>query len=279
MPCRERPNVIHHRAMALAPDKDETKALAREVGQRAVGQLEAGLARVMGESGANSRWLLGALVLLNGGGIAVAASLTAWLDPKALESAISFFVIGAALAVLAALAGAFGALMLSRQIGEASALWTQVASSGDVTDAALKAAGKVRQSGQISALATLGMGLLSLILFVAAAMTMASGLAPSAPPAPEPQPVIVPAPPQPAVKAVPAPAPAANASQPPADASPPKSEPAPQAKAPPPKPEPKQAPRRAPRQPAEQSAPAPVPSSAPPAAAAPAPAQPATTPN
>jgi hypothetical protein len=270
MPCRERANVIHHRAMALAPDNDETKALAREVGQRSVGQLEAGLARVMGESGANNRWLLGALVLLNGGGVAVAAAQTAWLDPQSLESAISLFVIGAALAVLAALAGALGALVLSRQIGEASALWAQVSSSGDVTDAALKTAGKVRQTSQVSALTMLGVGLLSLILFVAAAMTMVSGLAPSQPAVTSPQPVIVPPPSTKPAPTVTAPSPAPEAPAP---------TPTPETKtAPPPKPEPKRTPRRAP--PTEQSAPAPAPSSAPPpAAAAPAPAQPATTTN
>ena len=44
--------------MAIAPgEKAETRKLAQEVGARSVAQLEAGLARIMGETGANNRWL------------------------------------------------------------------------------------------------------------------------------------------------------------------------------------------------------------------------------
>lgn len=161
----------------MATPGEETRKLAREVGQRSVGQLEAGLARVMGETGANHRWLLGALVLLNGGGIAVAAAQIDRLDPRVLEGAISLLVIGAALAVLGALAAALFALLLSRRIGAASALWTEVANSGEVSEAALKAAGKVRQTGLFTSLLTVGIGFLSLVLFVGGALTLASGLA------------------------------------------------------------------------------------------------------
>ncbi|HEY1124833.1 MAG TPA: hypothetical protein VGE65_04315, partial [Sphingobium sp.] len=158
----------------MATPGEETKKLARDVGQRSVGQLEAGLARIMGETGANNRWLLGALVLLNGGGIAVAA-YDGWLIPPAMENAVSLFVIGAALAVLAALAGALSALLLSRQIGAAIALWAQVAAEGELSDAAVKAAGKVRQTGLFSSLAVLGLGFLALVLFVGGALTLAGG--------------------------------------------------------------------------------------------------------
>ncbi len=222
-------------------EKDDTKAFARDVGMRSVGQLEAGLARLMAESGANSRWLLGALVLLNGGGIAVVAGQAAWLDPQAIEGAISFFAIGAALAVLAALGGALAALLLSRQIAGASALWTQVASSGELSEGALKAAGEVRRTGLVSQLATLGLGLLSLILFVAGAMMLASGLGPSATVAPEAQPGIsVGTPP------LPAPVPIPTATPSPVPTATPTPTPEPKA-TPTPRPEPRRAPRRAPR--------------------------------
>jgi outer membrane biosynthesis protein TonB len=268
--------------MATPGEKRETNALARDVGQRSVGQLEAGLARIMGETGANNRWLLGALVLLNGGGIAIAASQIAWLDPEALGSAISLFVIGAALAVLAALAGALAAQLLSRQIGAASAHWTQVASSGELSDDALKAAVQVRQTSQIASLGVLGIAFLSLVLFVGGALTLGSGLA--APVAAQPEPVVAPAmnvgtPPLPVVE--PKPAPVENTTQPPAAAP----VPPPEVKAvPTPRPEPRRTPRRTPPRATETVPAASVPSSAPaampPPAAAPAPTQPApTTPN
>jgi len=251
--------------------------LARDVGQRSVAQLEAGLARIMGETGANNRWLLGALVLLNGGGIALTAGQIAWLAPEALEGAISLFVIGAALAVLAALAGALAAQLLSRQIGAASAHWTQVASSGELSDDALKAAVKVRQTSQIAALGVLGVGFLSLVLFVGGALTLGAGLA--APAAVQPEAVVAPAmnvgtPPLPAVESKPAPvqnaaqapvaAPAAAATATAPDA---KVAPKPQPKAP------RTPNRTAPAASTPSSAPAVTPSAAPPASPAP------TTPN
>ncbi len=159
------------------PSQD-TRTLAREVAARSVAQLEGGLARILGETGANNRWLLGALVLLNGGGIALVAARGHMLGSEAIGQSMSFFVVGAALALLAALVGAGAALLLARQIGEASALWTQVASSGDLGEPALKAAARVRQIGLAAAFANLGLGLVSLILFVAGAMTLAGGLAP-----------------------------------------------------------------------------------------------------
>jgi hypothetical protein len=177
--------------MATPGEKQDNKALARDVGQRSVSQLEAGLARVMGETGANNRWLLGALVLLNGGGIAITAGQIAWLDPEALGSAISLFVIGSALAVLAALGGALAAQLLSRRIGAASALWTQVASSGELSDDAIKAAVQVRQTSQIASLGVLGIAFLSLVLFVGGALTLGSGLA--APVTAQPEPTVAPA--------------------------------------------------------------------------------------
>lgn len=266
--------------MATPGEKRETEALARDVGQRSVAQLEAGLARIMGETGANNRWLLGALVLLNGGGIAIAAGQIAWLAPEALGSTISLFVIGAALAVLAALGGALAAQLLSRQIGAASAHWTQVASSGELSDDALKAAVQVRQTSQIASLAVLGVAFLSLVLFVGGALTLGSGL--SAPTAVQPEPAIAPAmnvgtPPLPAPEVKPAPV--ENTTQAPVAAPVPETKPAPEAKAPP---EPKRTPRRTlPR--ATETAPAASTSSVPAAApttAAPAPTQPApTTPN
>jgi len=244
-------------------EKDETKAFAREVGARSVGQLEGGLARIMSENGANSRWLLGALVLLNGGGIAVVSAQNAWLDPQAVGNAISFFVIGAALAVLAALAGAGAALLLTRQIAEASAQWAQVAASGDLSEGALKSAGDVRRTGLFSQIATLGLGLLSLILFVAGAMTLASGLGPSTAAVEEiAPPVSIGTPPiqAPTPAATPLPVPVET----PTPATPePKATPAPE-------PEQKRAPRRAPRPTPSESAPAPAPVVAPPAASPPA---------
>jgi len=255
----------------MATPGEETKKLARDIGQRSVGQLEVGLARIMGETGANNRWLLGALVLLNGGGIAVTAAETAWLEPRVLESAISLLVMGAALAVLGALAGALSSLVLSRQIGAASALWTEVASSGEVSETALKAAAKVRQIGLVTTLATLGIGFLSLVLFVGGALTLASGLGGEAAPEAEPAPTAqmnVGTPPLPARTPEPAAAPA----QAPAATPTPVPTPAPETKAPP-KPEPQRTPRRAPR--ARETAPAPssAPAATPPPAAAPAPAQ------
>lgn len=268
--------------MATPGEKRETEALARDVGQRSVGQLEAGLARIMGETGANNRWLLGVLVLLNGGGIAIAAGQIAWLDPEALGSAISLFVIGAALAVLAALAGALAAQLLSRQIGAASAHWTQVASSGELSDDALKAAVQVRQTSQVASLGVLGIAFLSLVLFVGGALTLGSGL--SAPVVAQPESAIAPAmnigtPPLPVVE--PKPAPVENAAQTPAAA--PAATPAPEAKAPPPKPEPRRTPRRTPSRATEAPPAASAPSSAPlatlPPAAAPAQSPAVTPPN
>ena len=267
----------------MATPGEETKKLARDVGQRSVGQLEAGLARIMGEAGANNRWLLGALVLLNGGGIAVAAAQTAWLDPRVLEGAISLLVIGAALAVLSALVSTLSSLVFSRQIGSASALWTEVANSGELSEAALKAAGRVRQTGLITSLVTLGIGFLSLVLFVGGALTLASGLAGDVPPVAETTPAApmnVSTPPLPARTPEPAPTPAANASQPAVEkpAPEPEAKPAAEPKATPPKPEPKREPRRTPPR-TTIAAPAPpsAPIAAQPPAAAPAPT--AATPN
>lgn len=276
MPCSARANVIHS-FMAIAPtEKSETRKLAQEVGQRSVAQLEASLARIAGETGANNRWLLGALVLLNGGGLAVAASEAGLLAPQATEAAISFFVIGAALAVLAALGGALAALLLSRQIGEAIAHWAQVAAGGDVPDAALKAAGRIRQTGQISSLGTLALGLLSLILFVAGAMTLASGFSPARENVAE-----VPGNTAEATNAAAAvlpklvptatPAPALDATPTTTPASPPEAKPS--------KPEPQQAPRRPAKTPASTTAPTAAPSPTPSPASQPASAPAGGTPN
>ncbi len=218
-------------------ERDETNALAREIGARSVAQLEAALARIMAETGANNRWLLGALVLLNGGGIAVLSAHFGFMDAKSVDAASTFFVIGAALAVIAALAGSGAALVLGRQIGEAIALWTQVGASGDIGDGAINAAGKVRRTGLVASLATLAIGLLSLILFVAGAMTLGTRFAafqteaattkaepPSAPALPAAEPTSRPAP-------TPVETPVAREAPPPEAA-------------PGPKPEPKAAPRR-----------------------------------
>lgn len=218
--------MIHTAHMTPASaEKDETKALARDVSARSVAQLEAGQARIMAENAPNSRWLLSALVLLNGGGIAVTAGATEWLAPVATGDAIGFFAIGAALAVLAGLANALAALVVTRLIAEASAQWAQVASGGAMSDAALKAAVRVRRGSLVASLTSLGIGLLSLILFVAGAMTLGSGLAPTvevveevpvtapATPAPvaSPKPVETPVP---SNAAAPAPAPAPSEAKP-----------------------------------------------------------------
>jgi len=260
--------------MAISPGENaETRRLAQDVGARGVAQLEAGLARIMGEMGANNRWLLGALVLLNGGGAALAAAEHGALAAKILESAISFLVVGAAVAVLAALVNLLGALLLSRQIGEASALWAQVAASGEIGDRALKAAGKVRLSGLLSSLVTLGLALIALILFVAGAMTLGSGLVSSEPAAPISLPLTPPAkpvlPPLPERTPIATPQSAPLEQAKPAQAPPPEAKPAPPPEKPTPRPEPRRRASRAESNPApatSSSAPASAPATSPPPA-------------
>ncbi|GEM_PF-3409462 len=166
-----------------AADQEETRALARALGQRSVGQFEASLARIAAEGGALARWLLGALVLLNGGGIAVAAGLAARMAPLTAAPALVLFVFGAALAVVGALVSLASGLVLARRIGEASGHWAQVASTGEMSEAALAAASGVRRHGLIWSIAALAASLVSLLLFMTGAMTLADGVASPAQPA------------------------------------------------------------------------------------------------
>jgi len=166
-----------------AADQEETRALAREVGRRSVGQFETSLARIASDSGALGRWLLSALVLLNGGGIAVAASLAGRMAPLTAAPALILFVFGAALAVIGALVSLASGLVLARRIGEASGHWAQVAATGEIGDAALAAAGRVRRQSLLWSLAALAVSLVSLLLFMTGAMTVADGVAAPAQPA------------------------------------------------------------------------------------------------
>jgi hypothetical protein len=163
-----------------AEEAQATRALAREVGTRSVGQLEAGLARMQGESGPTQRWMLAALVLLNGGGIAVTASAAPQMAAPTVAPAMIFFVFGASIAVVAALTSIVAALMMPRQIGEASSLWAQVATTGVMNDAALKAAIGVRRKSLLWSVAGIALALLSLFLFMTGALTLADGIAPPA---------------------------------------------------------------------------------------------------
>lgn len=164
-------------------DEDEARALVRDMGGRSVAQLEASQARILSETGANSRWLLGALVLLNGGGIALTASSAGDLHPPTISPAMILFIFGTALAVIAALVNAGSAIVMTRLIGAASGHWTEVAVTGELNEAAIKSASNMRKQGLVWSVAPLAVGLLSLMLFMTGAMTLADGVAPSAQPA------------------------------------------------------------------------------------------------
>ncbi|MBO9576368.1 MAG: hypothetical protein J7494_11560 [Sphingobium sp.] len=165
-----------------AGEKEQVQALAREVGQRGVAQLEASQARLLSEAGPNGRWILGTLVLLNGGGIALTVGSAKDLYPQTISPAMIFFIFGTALALIAALVNAAAPLVMTRLIGAASGHWTEVSVTGDISDAALKSASNVRKQGLIWSAAPLAVGLLSLMLFMTGAMTLADGVAPSAQP-------------------------------------------------------------------------------------------------
>lgn len=162
-----------------AGEDDTMRALARDLGQRGAAQLEASQTRLLTEMGPNGRLITGALILLNGGGIAATALSAASIYPSAIPSAMIFFIFGVALAVIAGLVTAAAAIVMGRIIGEAAGQWTQVAASGETSDAALKAAANVRRKGFAWAVAPLALGLASLLLFMTGAMTVADGLAPS----------------------------------------------------------------------------------------------------
>lgn len=260
-------------------EDDETRALAREMGRRAASQLEASQARMMAENGATGRWLQGALVLLNGGGLAIITTHADKIGGPAIAPAIIFFLFGASLAVVAALASAVSALVMARHVGEASGHWTQVSVTGEISEAALKAARSVRRQSQIWSAAPIVIALASLLLFMTGALTLADGVAPQVAPEaalplePEPDnsaPAIensinpTPAPANAAlpVAATPSPTPSLQATpSPAAQRQPPSRRQAPRA--------PRRPPASAPAQsPAAIPAPAPAPASTPPAPAA-----------
>lgn len=258
-------------------ETDETKALAREVGQRSVAQLEAGLTRMASEVGATGRWILASLVTLNGGGVIAMATGHDVLSRETMSSATSLFVIGASLAVISALASLIGAQFLAPLLGRASVNWSRVAQTGDNIEEANEATKRFVRAGRINSIAPIALGFLSLVLFIGGALTLASGLAgetgPEAAPVQAAQ-MSVGTPPLPART----PEPAAVPTQEPAAATrTPAPTPAPAAKAPPP--EPKRTPGRAPRASETNPAPSSAPAATPPPAAAPAPVQqPAPTP-
>ena len=165
-----------------AGEAEETRLLAQEVGRRSVSQLEASLARITVEAASTGRGLLKALVWLNGGGIALTVLSAPGMNAPSIVPAMIFFIFGVALALIALFVSALSALFMARPIGEASGHWAQVSVTGDISDAAMKAAGNVRKKGLIWSGAPLATALASLLLFMTGAMTLADGVAPPAAP-------------------------------------------------------------------------------------------------
>jgi hypothetical protein len=257
--------------MATPGEKRETEALAREIGQRSADRLEAGLVRLMEDTSATGRWLLGSLVTLNGGGIVAMATGREAFNIQAIAPAIYYFVFGATIAVLAALVTMIAAVMLGRDYGEANALWTQVGLTGDITEEAMASAKRLKRKGLYWSGTSIGIGLVSLLLFMAGALTLADGIAPAAQSDAVDSAVVplnVGTPPLPVSEPKSKPVPLENTAQLPTVT------PTPEVKAPPSKPEPRRTPRRnIPR------APETAPANLPPATPAPAqqsPAQPSS---
>lgn len=144
---------------------DTMRELAREVGRRSVNQLESGLARGISELAAVTRWLLAALLALNGGAV-LALTMAGDSLGGVLQEAVGYFILGCVAAVLAALAGAASLIAVSRPIGDAIAEWTQVAVSGEITEGALGAAKRVRSTGILWQGISGLIGLASLLLFL-----------------------------------------------------------------------------------------------------------------
>jgi len=259
-----------------ASQDEATRALVRDVGRRSVEQLGEGVTRMIGETSALSRWLLTMLVALNGAGVWYCL---AHVEPGAgdlLGAAAMFFFVGALVALLAAIVGLVVAVPATGAMRAAIAVWTEVASSGALTDEALDAARRVRRMGLVWMAAIAFFAFVSLALFLGGAATVSArlGALPAAAaletePAPTPldapapsaggaatneaQPMAGQAAPVPAPAPTPTPSPAARRA-----ADPPR----PAARAP--RPAPSAAPRR-PAAPAPRPAVRPTPSSVPPA--------------
>lgn len=154
-------------------ERAATRALAREVGSRSVEMLQAGLTRVLTDMTATTRWILAALLALNGGAVLLLANRHDGLDPAALKLAMVLFVLGAVVAVLAALLGALAALAMSRALGEAISAWTQVATSGEISEEALNSAQRLRRRSAMWLLPAFLIGLASLTLFLLGATSIA----------------------------------------------------------------------------------------------------------
>lgn len=161
-----------------AGEAEETRTLAQEVARRSVSQLEGSLARITAEAAATGRWLFGALIVLNGGGMALTAASAAGMKAATIVPAMVLFIFGAALTVVAALVSAGSALFMARPIGEASGQWAQVGVTGDISDEAMKATKGVRQKGLIWTVIPLVMAIASLMLFTTGALTLADGVSP-----------------------------------------------------------------------------------------------------
>ena len=161
-----------------AGEAEETRNLAQDVARRSVSQLEASLARITAEAAATGRWLLGALVVLNGGGVVLTAISAAGMAAATIVPALVLFIFGAAFAVIAALVSAASALFMARPIGEASGHWAQVGVTGDISDAAMKATKSVRRKGLLWSTIPLVAALVSLLMFMTGAMTLADGFSP-----------------------------------------------------------------------------------------------------
>ena len=245
-------------------DQDATRALVRDVGRRSVAQLGEGVTRMIGETSALSRWLLTMLVLINGAGLWYCLGAEA----GRFGAAPLLFFAGALVAIVAAIAGLVMALQAAGAMRAAIAVWTDVASSGALTDEALAAARRVRRMGLVwmSVIALFSLGALG--LFLAGAWTawgrtaVAEEIAPPAEAMPEAAPANAAAPPPvnaAEVAPTPSPSPSPSAAQP-------RPSPSPTARPrrPTPKPEARRAPAASPS-PAATPSPRPAPSSPPPA--------------
>lgn len=171
-----------------------TRALVRDVGRQSVAQLGEGITRMIGETSALSRWLLTMLVALNGAGLVYCITRAAPLPAGPLGAPLPLFFGGVMVALFAAIVGLLVALPAIAAMRSALALWSEVASSGDLSDEAMAAARSVKRMGSVWMVAVALCAMAALGLFLAGVATVSDRLAAS--PAPAHVEAPIPAPPQ-----------------------------------------------------------------------------------
>jgi len=128
------------------------------------------------EAAATYRWILGALVSLNAGGIALLASAHDLFGGQTLRCAIRWFFAGNVCAILAALVGTLGVIPVSSRAGSAMIEWRKVLRSPDKIDVADRKTKRALIIAMRWHGAAIFLGLLSLLALVIGVASAVDGI-------------------------------------------------------------------------------------------------------